>query len=1466
MTVLLKIKTQGNTQSVEVAKNVANQAVKIQHVGGTAVYELLDLDTNVAPQQIVSKRVGDDLHIIFKDSQDEDLIIADYYKDPALIEGLAENGQYYPYIPANSESASAIAALNDSMLATEVLGGEAIIAGWVPHWGWVAAGVAAIAGIAAIASSGGNGSSSSTPKITTDTQPNDPEATPVKDQAHLTPDEKTAVEKAVRDANPDIADKIKSISVADDGTVTVTYTDDSTDTIKPAVTLKDFITKETDPTDLLDETTGADTRVIVEDDTKLTDDDKANVLKALKENASNANDPLVTAALNNTDKAPEWTVEGLVITYPDGSIDTIPYNQLVKEKITTDVNPTDLYKEAEGENPAEDTRILVDDDANISDAEKAAVIEALKANAENAGKQDVIDALNATGDNAPKWEDGKLVITYADGSTDEIALDQLIKEKITTDVNPTDLYKEADGENPAVDTRVVVEDDANLTDDDKAAVIAALKANSENAGKQDVIDALNATGDKAPKWEDGKLVITYADGSTDEIALDQLIKEKITTDTQPNNPAATPVENKEHLTDAEKTAVEKAVRDANPDIADKIKTVTVADDGTVTVTYTDDSTDEISPNVTVKDFITKETDPTDLLDETTGADTRVIVKDDSALTDTDKENVIKALKANSENAGKQDVIDALNATGDNAPEWTEEGLVITYADGSKDTIKLDQLVKNEITKDTDPVDLFDPDADPSVDTRIPVLDTEKLTPDDQAKVIEELKKVNDNPDVLEALTRTDVPPVWQKDENGKDQILITYSDGSTDLIPLDQVVKLAISATVDPTDLNNKEAAYPNQVEDTREPVVYPRDWEKTAKNAEETARIVEALKLREENIAKQDVMDALNNEANPPKWTAEGLLITYLDGSTDVMPIGELVKSYEPVIPELRALNTGEVLVYLPENMVKVTVDYTNEQTDEKDVITFTNNNDGTWSSDHPDITDLSAGDYARIAATAVADGTEVKAHSEISDGTESGYSRIIEAAPNPDYFTPADSESAGAVPDDSADYKLDTLAKYKETWEANGVTVESEGFNGTASDGTPLTGTRLKVANDEKDSQYVITGDMISSAANDNVNIQMADHTSNNAVIVHGDISGAPNTTSSDGLIDFSDGFTSAGATGYTVRAGVRFGEGSDLLWVGASNPNVKLYFNPTTGYSFTQTEGSTLVTPSVTAAAKETTGGSMRYAEVVFDNVAGDGTGGDDTLVVEGTSDKDLAKEATNAAIYNSMISLGAGNDTILTGSGTGEVDYSGMILNSTIVLADTHNEEYIDWAANEVVPFKGDNTIITTGLKDSVVDFGVINDDIDGGKSASTVVNDDTISIEYGTDNGLYSSTGNQINMGHGVDTLIFTGTDQTYVLADISSTPMSVETVKITGDNNKVTVALSDLLDDGNINVDPEIGQDGKHIFRIGSSGEGNTVDLDENFVSTGQTEVSEFNNVYDIYSVTGYDNLYVYVQQGLNVV
>ncbi|MDO4662911.1 MAG: InlB B-repeat-containing protein, partial [Tissierellia bacterium] len=61
----------------------------------------------------------------------------------------------------------------------------------------------------------------------------------VEDKTSLTAEEKAEVKKAVEEANKDIADKIAKIEVSDTGDVTITYKDDSTDTIEGKKVVKE---------------------------------------------------------------------------------------------------------------------------------------------------------------------------------------------------------------------------------------------------------------------------------------------------------------------------------------------------------------------------------------------------------------------------------------------------------------------------------------------------------------------------------------------------------------------------------------------------------------------------------------------------------------------------------------------------------------------------------------------------------------------------------------------------------------------------------------------------------------------------------------------------------------------------------------------------------------------------------------------------------------------------------------------------------------------------------------------------------------------------------------------------------------------------------------------------------------------------------------------------------------------------
>ncbi|WP_439258496.1 hypothetical protein, partial [Lonepinella sp. BR2271] len=104
------------------------------------------------------------------------------------------------------------------------------------------------------------------------TTPVDPDATPVKDPANLTPEEKEKVIEAVKAKNPDFPEGT-TVTVADNGEVTVTYPDNSTDTIEPA--------KAVSVIPITDYTTPVDPDATpVKDPANLTPEEKEKVIEA----------------------------------------------------------------------------------------------------------------------------------------------------------------------------------------------------------------------------------------------------------------------------------------------------------------------------------------------------------------------------------------------------------------------------------------------------------------------------------------------------------------------------------------------------------------------------------------------------------------------------------------------------------------------------------------------------------------------------------------------------------------------------------------------------------------------------------------------------------------------------------------------------------------------------------------------------------------------------------------------------------------------------------------------------------------------------------------------------------------------------------------------------------------------------------------------------------------------------------
>lgn len=140
---------------------------EIEHQSQTANYELFDSATGAAPQQVVVKKQGNDLHVFLDEDDQVDLVIKDYYgEEESPLIGLGDDGQYYAYVAESGLEGEYIPLLNDGVLAAQVLGGDALLAAALPiNWTPILYGLGGLlaAGLVAAAvggSSSGSGSGS----------------------------------------------------------------------------------------------------------------------------------------------------------------------------------------------------------------------------------------------------------------------------------------------------------------------------------------------------------------------------------------------------------------------------------------------------------------------------------------------------------------------------------------------------------------------------------------------------------------------------------------------------------------------------------------------------------------------------------------------------------------------------------------------------------------------------------------------------------------------------------------------------------------------------------------------------------------------------------------------------------------------------------------------------------------------------------------------------------------------------------------------------------------------------------------------------------------------------------------------------------------------------------------------------------------------------------------------------------
>ncbi|WP_439235204.1 hypothetical protein [Lonepinella koalarum] len=1050
---------------------------------------------------------------------------------------------------------------------------------------------------------------------------------------------------------------------------------------------------------------------------------------------------------------------------------------------------------------------------------------------------------------------------------------------------------------PVAAAQVKVANPSSLTETEVNSIIQAIKtANSNNA-----VSSNDSTITVNPYT--GAATVTYKDGSSEPVTT--TIAQWDNGKYNPSVPI-TPVANPNHLTDDEKTAVKQALLDANDpsntnntgatqelfdlltDLNDNDQ-ISVSDDGVLTITYADGSKDEFTQAQTVSNI----------------PPARVYINHDN------DGNTVISLRTGTINAkeyqngeGDTMVVNYTIITGldsNNAVTTDDQQITLVYSASDKEW-KVTEV--NGVASTTLPAEVIAFDAS-------------------TGKITLAVDKVQDNSDV--SVEITDEQGLTSDDFDYAAKFAIPRVSFSEVYAPTDTSINGDITVT-----LSSKEDAHHKlEVGDTT--TISWMDEKYTGYNLTFTWdgsewQLTKATYGGDATASGYDITaEVKNGTYTAPGETATGVL-TYNSTTKELFIDDSLSKNGEDVIatyshagvnetqdvnvhssyaePAIKQEQTGDMLVHLvgETNIIEY-----EDPTGDKVKVTITNNGNGTWTvakvewadptatnagtlptpeqflvNTNPNNQAIADSNYATIAGKYIKDNSDVTvtayniAGTNIGTATEKHEENATYS--NPDADVPTDRQRGIVEPTAAATTTVTTGNIYDLAYQVSSASPSGHNQylwdvyrgwggihsnrNNTTTYNTPVThnttaGNRIiyfpnaKIAWDNN--SYILPANMgdINNTINRGVYIDMTKQTGgsyspyNDAFAIQGQLIGNRDH-------NFANYNQNAAASGFNMS------DGNDLLWIGASNPYSNVYYRASDGtYHLTQVTGSELYTgtwaSNVANPDNDKTngqGGNIAHAEIIL------GTG-NDHLIVEGlTAAQSSAAgasvidgtdgNATGAAIYSSLIDVGTGVDYIVVNGnhdGTGN-SYNHMIVSSWITDSNGTSSD------------PSETYIYAQGIQDTNIRL------TDGG--------DDVISIEYGTgtNQGDFTSTGNVINMGNGMDTLEFTGSGQEYDLSKISSTPMDVETVRMTGDNNTVVLKLSDLVDgSGTLTLDTEIGQGGDKIFRVASTGTGNSLDIDTTeFTATGAITVDFDNNVYDVYSINGYTGAYLYVEQGVEII
>ena len=509
----------------------------------------------------------------------------------------------------------------------------------------------------------------------------------------------------------------------------------------------------------------------------------------------------------------------VVVTYPDGSQDEVPVKVVVKapEKVPTDAEKYTPYGQevetAQGKTP--------EAQAGVSN----------KGDLPTATKYSWKAPLDVE---TPGEHEGTVVVTYPDGSQDEVPVKVVVKA-------PTDAEKytpqgqeveTAQGKQP--EAQAGVSNKVDLPADTKYSWKAPLDV-------------------ETPGEREGTVVVTYPDGSQDEVPVKVVVKapEKSLTDAEKYTPQGQEVGTAQGKTPEAQAGVSNKVdlpADTKYSWKAPLDVETPGErEGTVVVTYPDGSQDEVPVKVVVK-------------------------APEKSLTDAEKytpqgQEVGTAQgKTPEAQAGVSNKVDLPAGTKYSwkdpldveTPGEHEGTVVVTYPDGSQDEVPVKVMVKAPEKVPTD-AEKYTPQGQ-EVET------AQGKTPEAQAGVSNKSDLPADTKYSWKAPLDVETPG----EHTGT--VVVTYPDGSQDEVPVKVVVKA-------PTDAEK----YTPQGQEVE-----------TAQGKTPEAQAGVSNKVDLPAGTKYSWKDPLDVET--PGEHEGTVVVTYPDGSQDEVPVKVMVKAPEKV------------------------------------------------------------------------------------------------------------------------------------------------------------------------------------------------------------------------------------------------------------------------------------------------------------------------------------------------------------------------------------------------------------------------------------------------------------------------------------------------------------------------------------------------------------------------------------------